>query len=212
MKPSFTKVNKYIFDPTAYSWNIPSGWTCPGAHECLAKADRHTGKITNGTAQLFRCYSATTERYPSVRSRLWANFESVVKKTPEEVAAVLRCLPPNAKRVRIHSAGDFFSQDYFDGWLRFIKSRPEVHFWAFTKSLPFWLARIGEIPSNLILQASYGGKHDHLIQEHGLKSARVVWTKQEAGALGLKIDADDYLAAHGSESFALLENFSKPKP
>ena len=209
MKPAFTKVNRYIFDPSAYSWNLPSGWSCPAALECLAKADRHTGKITNGAAQVFKCYSATTERYPSVRSRLWANFDAVTKKTPTEVADVLRCLPTKAKRVRIHSAGDFFSQDYFDGWLQFIRSRPDVHFWAFTKSLPFWICRKNVIPRNLILQASFGGKHDSLIQEHGLKSARVVWTKLEASDLGLKIDTDDSLAAFGSESFALLENFSK---
>jgi hypothetical protein len=61
------------------------------------------------------------------------------------------------------------------------------------------------------LQASYGGKHDHLIEQHGLKSARVVWSKEDADALGLEIDTDDRLAAYGTASFALLENFSKPK-
>lgn len=211
LKPAFTKVNRYIFDPAAYSWNIPSGWTCPAAEQCLAKADRDSGKITNGPAQKFKCYSAMTERYPSVRKRLWANFEAVKGKTPDEICNVLQCLPAKAKRVRIHSAGDFFSQNYFDGWLQFIRTRPDVHFWAFTKSLPFWIARINDIPSNLILQASYGGKHDHLIEKHGLKSAKVVWSTQEADALGLQIDTDDRLAAYGERSFALLENFSKAK-
>jgi hypothetical protein len=152
-----------------------------------------------------------TERYPSVRERLWTNFESVVRKSPEEIEEVLQCLPRKAKLVRIHAAGDFFSQNYFDGWLRFIRSREDVHFWAFTKSLPFWIARINEIPPNLMLQASYGGKHDELIDRHKLKYARVVWSKAEADSLGLEIDLDDRLAAYGSKPFALLENFTKPK-
>lgn len=212
MKPAFTKGNRYLFDPATYAWNIPSGWTYPAADQCLAKADRQTGKITNGSNQKFKCYSAMTERYPSVRERLWTNFEAVARKSPEEVSEVLQCLPGKAKLVRIHAAGDFFSQNYFDGWLRFIRSREDVHFWAFTKSLPFWIARINEIPPNLMLQASYGGRHDELIARHNLKYAKVVWSKAEADSLGLQIDLDDRLAAYGSESFALLENFTKHEP
>lgn len=209
--PAFTKANRYLFDPSIYSWNIPSGWTCPGAAQCLAKADKDTGKISNGPAQVFKCYSAMTERYPSVRKRLWANFDAVARKTPQEVCQVLQCLPAKARLVRIHAAGDFFSQSYFDGWLDFVRTRPEVHFWAFTKSLPYWIDRINEIPENLVLQASHGGKHDALIERHGLKSARVVWSEDEAASLNLKIDTDDRLAAFGTESFALLENFTKKK-
>jgi hypothetical protein len=65
---------------------------------------------------------------------------------------------------------------------------------------------MNEIPGNLILQASYGGKWDHLIAEHNLKSARVVWSTAEAEALGLQVDTNDRLAAYGSEPFALVEN------
>ena len=55
MKPAFTKVNRYIFDPKAFSWSLPSGTTCPGAEACLAKVDRVTGKSTNGPKQEFKC-------------------------------------------------------------------------------------------------------------------------------------------------------------
>jgi len=210
ISPKFTKVNKYIFDQDAYAWNLPSGHTCPGAYKCLAKADRTTGKITNGPKQEFRCYSAVGERFPSVRKRVWENFEATKDKSPGEVAQVLAgCFPRKARRVRIHSSGDFFSQNYFDGWLRFISLQPSVHFWAFTKSLPFWIARLSSIPCNLVLTASVGGRHDTLAHRHKLKYAKVVYSKQEAASYQLKIDVDDRLAAHGSESFALLENFTK---
>jgi hypothetical protein len=209
--PAFTRVNKYIFDDKAWSWSLPSGTTCPGALLCLAKADRHTGKLWNGPKQKFRCYSAVTERFPSVRTRLWTNFDAVKGKSPDEVCKVLSCMPRKAQRVRIHTAGDFFSQGYFDGWLKFCAQNEHVRFWAFTKSLPFWVARLGSIPRNLVLQASVGGRHDELIGKHGLKYAQVVWSREEAARLGLAIDEDDYLAAYGSKPFALLENFTARK-
>lgn len=210
MKPAFTKANRYLFDPKAWSFNLPSGWSCPAALECLAKADRETGKITNGPHQKFKCYSAMTERYPSVRKRLWANYEAVKGKKPDEVASLLQSiLPKKAKLIRIHSAGDFFCQDYFDGWLELVRQNETIRFWAFTKSLPFWVARLGSIPPNLELQASYGGRHDDMIQQYGLKFARVVWSQTEADALGLKIDKDDLMAAFSGPSFALMENFTK---
>lgn len=211
LRPAFTKVNQYVFDKDAVSWSLPSGTTCPGALECLARADRSTGKIWNGPHQKFRCYSAVTERFPSVRRRLWCNFDAVRGKSAAEVADVLECLPKKARLVRVHTAGDFFSQDYFDGWLAFCRSKPDVRFWAFTKSLPFWVSRLGSIPANLILQASYGGRHDDLIAAHKLKYAKVVWSNQEASRLGLAIDQDDYLAAYGTQPFALIENFTGDK-
>ncbi len=212
MIPAFTKVNRYIFDPKAYSWSLPSGTTCPGAEACLAKVDRTTGKMWNGPLQKFKCYSAVTERYPSVRNRLWCNFDAVKGKTPHQVCSILsRAKPKKMERCRIHTAGDFFSQNYFDGWLLFVEQNPELHFWAFTKSIPFWLNRINVIPSNLVMQASYGGRWDHLIAENNLKYAQVVYSMEEADNLKLDIDFDDSLAAYGTKPFALLENFSKPK-
>jgi hypothetical protein len=210
-RPAFTRVNRYIFDPEAMSWSLPSGTTCPGALLCLAKADRHTGKIWNGPQQKFKCYSAVTERFPSVRQRLWANFDAVKGKSAAEVSDILECMPRKTKRVRIHTAGDFFSQAYFDGWLQFCARHEDVHFWAFTKSIKFWVERLGEIPRNLVLQASKGGREDDLILQHGLKYAEVVWSEAEAAAKMLPIDTDDYLAAYGSKPFALLENFSTKK-
>lgn len=210
MEPAFTKVNRYIFDPNAWSWSIPSGTTCPGAEQCLAKVDRATGHMSNGPKQKFKCYAAVSERYPSVRERYWTNFDAVRGKKASEVAAVLAgCFPKNAKRCRVHTAGDFFSEEYFLGWMQFAASRPDVQFWTFTKSLPFWVGNMGAVPSNMEVQASYGGRWDSMIEEHGLKYAKVVWSLEEAESLGLNIDTDDRLAAFPGPSFALLENFSK---
>jgi len=145
-----------------------------------------------------------------VRKRYWCNFDAVRGLKADEVAEVLAgCLPKNAKRVRVHTAGDFFSEEYFLGWMKFAASKPEVQFWAFTKSLPFWVRNKGAVPANMELQASYGGRWDSMIEEHGLKYAKVVWSLEEAEKLGLKIDTDDKMAAFPGPSFALIENFSK---
>lgn len=166
--------------------------------------------MTNGPKQTFKCYSAVGERYPSVRKRYWANFDAVRGQRAESVVNVLgSCFPKNAKRVRVHTAGDFFSEDYFLGWMLFAKSKPDVQFWAFTKSLPLWVNNSGEVPSNMEMQASYGGRHDAMIEEHRLKYAKVVWSEGEAEEIGLDIDTDDRLAAFPGPSFALLENFTK---
>ena len=202
--PALSRGNAYL-GGQVWAWSLPSGFSCPGAVECLAYAARHTGRITVGRAATYRCYSATGERFPAVRARAWANFDAVKRRGPDEVAeALLGCLPTHARAVRIHAGGDFFSQDYFDGWLAVCRARPDVQFWAFTKSLDFWVARLTAIPHNLCLQASHGGKRDHLIAAHGLKSARVVRSVEEAAELRLEIATDDRPAMAGDTSFALL--------
>ena len=61
---------------------------------------------------------------------------------------------------------------------------------------------MSEIPSNLILTASEGGKFDSRIGS--MKRATVVYSEEQAAALGLEIDHDDSHAYDGQESFALL--------
>lgn len=206
MSPAFTRVKSYTFCPDTWAWSIPSGTTCPGAEQCLAKADRHTGVLTNGPKQKFRCYSAVGERYASVRARYWCNFEAVRKLDAQGVQQVLQqALPRSCRMVRIHTAGDFFNEEYFLGWMRFAAANPIVWFWAFTKSIPVWVKNMHEVPNNVELQASYGGRYDAMIEQHGLKSARVVESVAEAERLGLAIDTNDKLAAYAGSSFALLD-------
>ena len=115
------------------------------------------------------------------------------------------------KIIRCHVSGDFFSQTYFDSWLLVAKNNPNVLIYAYTKALPLWIKRLNEIPSNFVLTASYGGTHDHLIKQYGLKSATVVYSVEEAKKLGLPIDHDDSLAYGSTESLALLIHSQQPK-
>ena len=106
--------------------------------------------------------------------------------------------------VRIHVSGDFFSQMYFDAWLEVAKLRPKVIFYAYTKSIPFWIKRQRSIPKNMKLTASLGSKYDDLIIRHKLKSCQVVFTVQEATDLGLEIDHNDEHAYASDKSFCVL--------
>lgn len=210
--PGFTCSSRY-FGFRVYTWNLPSGYTCPGALTCLAYRHRVTRKVTPGRHRTLRCYSVEMERFPAVADKAWANLDLLAgPNSPSDasgMADLIDCLwPRKATHVRIHAGGDFWSQAYFDAWIELARRHPDVTMWAFTKSLPFWIARLGDIPPNLTLQASYGSKHDDLIEAHGLKSARVVDSADEAAALGLPVDHNDALAMTGSASFALLENFA----
>ena len=77
------------------------------------------------------------------------------------------------------------------------------------------LAQYQRVPrfAQLCLTASYGGTHDHLIEEFNLRSAKVVFSEAEAAELGLEIDHDDSHAAvtPRDNSFALLIHGTQPK-
>lgn len=185
--------NAIIFD-------LPAGQTCPGAEKCLAMVK--SGKIWDGPRQEFRCYAASIEvLYKNVHAKRTRNLDILKGKTKNEMASIIKeSLPIKFGILRIHSSGDFFSQDYFDAWLETIKKNKNILFYAYTKSIPFWLARKDEIPPNFVLTASYGGKFDYLIKEHNLKNAEVVVNPKLK-----KIDHDDSLAQNKRiKSFRLL--------
>ena len=194
------------YEDTVYEFNLPAGHTCPQASQCLLKADRETGKMTHGRNQVFRCYAAMTERFPAVRDARWSNLEAI-RASKDMVNLISTAIPKKANRIRIHGSGDFFKQSYFDAWLEVARLNPDILFWAFTKSVQFWINRLGTVPANLILQASRGGKQDRLIDEYNLKSATVYKTIALAKASGLPLDVDDKYACSNLGSFALVDNF-----
>jgi hypothetical protein len=153
--------------------------------------------------------------YTNVFLARQANTDAILPIAADSVLgaadALADALPADAGCVRIHVAGDFKLLNYFDAWLELAFRRPDVRFYAYTKSLPFWIKRRAILPDNFLLTASRGGKADHLIDEHGLREARVVFTEQEAEDLGLEIDHDDSHAALPGPSFALLIHGVQPK-
>ena len=128
----------------------------------------------------------------------------------QTVDLIIASMPKNLGICRIHVAGDFFSQVYFDAWRIVAKMNPDRLFYAYTKSLPYWLARRDDIPTNLVLTASYGGRKDNLIKSEKLRSAKVVFHPSETI---LEIDHNDSCAADPStrnQDFALLIHGIQP--
>jgi hypothetical protein len=190
-----------------------SGWTCPSAKDCLAKVvilETGKRKVVDGPDMQFRCFSASQEAlFTNVYNSRKGNFDALRQaKTTENMAMLLvNSIPDDCGIVRINVAGDIFSQAYFDAIILAANAIPSVLFYAYTKSLNFWVSRLGEIPQNLVLTASWGGRYDSLITEHGLRSAKVVFSVDEAKTLGLEIDGDDSHAADPTKrtrDFALL--------
>ncbi len=201
------------------TFSLPAGYTCPFAQDCLSRANRKTGKITDGPDTEFRCFAASDEaRHKHARAARWHNFGLLKGKDVGGMAdRIDRDLPP-CPAVRVHVAGDFFSLAYLDAWLEVARRRPDTLFYFYTKSVRHWVARLdvigdghapGSLP-NVVPTASYGGKDDALITRHGLRSAVVVYSEQEAHSRGLAIDHDDSSAmAHGAD-FALLIHGMQP--
>jgi hypothetical protein len=200
-------------DKKIYTFSLPAGHSCPFALICKTKADPITGKITDGPNTQFRCFAASAEAlYPAVRKARWHNFELLRNLSSSEAAdLILNSLPAKAGIVRIHVSGDFFNESYFRAWLQVAIAKPKVIFYAYTTSLSYWVNNILRVPDNFKLNASEGGKLDYKIKENSLKFAKVVYSPEEAQALGLLIDHTDEAAFKTEQSFALLIHGQQPK-
>ena len=200
-----------------YSLDLLSGYSCPFANECLSKATIVDGKrkIKDGPNTKFRCFSASQEvQYNGVYNLRKHNFDTLRGLHLNDMTHELnQAMPKNLGICRIHVAGDFFSADYMFSWLAMAMMHQDRLFYAYTKSLKYWLKHMDWIEQldNFVLTASYGGRDDDLIYKHGLRHCRVVGSEAEST---LPIDHDDSHAARPSQrhnSFNLLIHGTQPK-
>jgi len=195
--------------PGILTFSLPSGHTCPGACTCLGKVDFKTNKLIDGPQQTVRCFSASQEvAFKNLREQRRYNFGLLRRLKDVKVMKnlILFSLPETAGVIRVHIGGDFYSQAYFDAWMETAKARPRQHFYAYTKSIPFWrnwLNRNKKLPDNFYLTASLGGKFDDLILP-SFVTAKIVNHPREAKKLKLEIDHDDTHAYKTRKPFALL--------
>ena len=202
-----------------YSLDLLSGHSCPFAHQCFSKAVEVDGKrkIKDGPNTEFRCFSASQEvQYTNTYNLRKHNFDTLKQHSddwPLMYQELWKSIPPDAGIVRIHVAGDFFNENYLRAWIQLALEHHDVLFYAYTKSLQYWDSLRNEIPENLVLTASYGGRDDWMIDYFDFRSAKVVFSEAEAEELDLIIDHDDSHAANPTwrdESFALLIHGTQP--
>ena len=182
--------------------------------ECKTTADKAWGFITDGEHQLYRCYAASDEaKSPQVRAARHWNFELLRRETEYEMFRRIQAsLPKKAETIRIHVSGDFFNQKYFNAWANVARLNPDRLFYAYTKSLKYWIDyNPYRVPKNLKLTASWDHSNHKTIEQHKLKFAKVVFSEEEAAKLGLEIDHDDSHAYGVDKSFALLIHGTQPK-
>ena len=202
------------------TFTLPAGHTCPAAKDCFSRADRETGKVTDGPDTVFRCFMASAEaRSPSLRKLVWHNLELIKEALKRDARAgfenmphtsqlINKSLPKKFDIMRVHVGGDYFNKEYLQAWIEVAKLTPDKVFYSYSKSLH--LFKQFALPENLVLTASRGGKHDDLIDLHGWKEALVVYSEEEAAERGLEIDHDDTHAAFGEDNFALLIHGTQP--
>lgn len=203
-----------------YSLDLLSGWSCPGARDCLAKVYVENGgrRLEDGPHTQFRCFSASQEvAYPNVYNRRKHNFDvlKAIRGVTQCFLMLKKSLPKDVGILRYHVGGEFFKQAYLDAAVMLAERFPDTLFYAYTKSLHF-LQNVdmvdppnGVIRPNFLVTTSRGGKYDHLIDQIGVRTATVVFDKAQAG--GMPIDHDDSHAARPGDSFALLLHGVQPK-
>lgn len=98
--------------------------------------------------------------------------------------------------VRIHDAGDFFSDDYLAAWLRIAARFPDVLFYCYTKEVSRFRRLVeGKAPDNFRWCYSLGGKEDHLVDPEADRHADVFPNVEALHAAGyLDQSSNDLLA------------------
>ena len=192
------------------AFDLPAGYTCPAADICLSRANKVTGKITDGKNCQFRCYAASTEAcYTNVRKLRWHNFDAL-RSAPDMVALIEQSLPKGIKVVRLHSSGDFFSLDYFKAWYQVAVNHPEIEFFGYTKVLPYVQA---VKPDNFSLIYSMGGKMDelHTVEPYAM-IVESLFDAEKVGLIDPCLDnpAGDFDFIKRGQSFVLLLHGTQP--
>lgn len=190
------------------SFDLPAGWTCPGADICYARADKESGKITKGKRMQFLCYASHGESYRrSVRLARWHNLDLLKASTDENTMTdlILASIPRNVKVVRIHSSGDFYNQKYLHAWINVARKRPDIIFFGYTKVLPFlYQIRDANLP-NLKFVYSIGGVYDSK-RDESIPACHVAMDEESAlyPIVCRNNEADDYYKIVAQESFSII--------
>jgi hypothetical protein len=147
-----------------YNWTIPAlsavlpdgrrVQTCPAAGVC--------GGL---------CYARVNAyRFPSVLAAHTRNLEMVVDDLDGWRTAMVDELGlpryRGGKWVRIHDAGDFFSDEYLEAWLDVARAVPDVEFYAYTREVARFRRVVeppGRCPANFRYLFSLGGLEDALV-------------------------------------------------
>lgn len=152
-------------------------WTLPAFGVKLTNG-RNMNVCPNAGACAPVCYARSgTYNFSNVKRRHIANLEYILEEPEvwyEQMVAEVSKPKMAGKFVRIHDAGDFFSEDYLNLWLRIARAVPQVTFYCYTKEVSLF-KRVVEpnCPENFRYLYSMGGKEDHLVDKEKDRHADV---------------------------------------
>ncbi len=116
MSHDLTYISEGNSKTQCFSFDLPAIETCPGKTEECSRD----------------CYAAKLMgMYPGVNAKYQRNHDVVFH--PGFVSYMIETIPQNCD-FRIHVSGDFFHVDYVRKWIEICAARPDVKFYAYTRS------------------------------------------------------------------------------
>lgn len=116
------------------------------------------------------CYARNgTYLFSNVRGRHIQNLEYTLyhlEDWQQQMLSEVQHKKMVGKHVRIHDAGDFYSDEYLLAWLEIARQTPDVIFYCYTKEVSRFKRLVEpNCPINFRYLYSMGGKEDHLIDK-----------------------------------------------
>lgn len=171
-------------------------WTLPAFGVTLSDGTNMNVCPNAGACASF-CYARSgTYNFSNVKRRHVQNLEYILEDPDGWFNQMLEEVQKPkmvGKHIRIHDAGDFFSEDYLHLWIKIAELTPDVTFYCYTKEVTLFKKQ--KFPSNFKYLFSMGGKEDHLIDLENDRHAEVF--KDDAAILDAGYgnqDASDLLA------------------
>ena len=183
MKKTSLKNNAKIFNFSIPAYKTKSGKvTCPFAAACVKYCYAQKGNYTR-----FPIVQELMEKKYNISKQ--NNFNSLMN---EEIKK------KKATHIRIHDSGDFYSVKYLDKWIQIAEYNKEVIFYAYTKSIKFFVDGL-LLPDNMKIIFSEGSKHDELINPKTDRHARIFKNIDLLNASG-------YIDASANDLKAITDN------
>ena len=175
--------NTKIFNFSIPAYKTKGGKiTCPFAKECVKYCYAQKGNYT---------------RFPIIQQLMEKKY-NLTKQNNFVELMTNEIKKKNAKYIRIHDSGDFYSVKYLQKWVDIATQNKEVIFYAYTKSIKFFINGL-KLPKNLKIIFSEGSKTDNLINVNKHRHARIfkdITTLLSAG----------YIDASNNDLLAITEN------
>ena len=190
MRKTSAKAGVRIFNFSIPAYKTKSGKiTCPFADACVSFCYAQKGNYTR-----FPVVKESQEKKYLLSKQ--DNFADLI------TAAIKR---KKATHIRIHDSGDFYSPAYLNKWINICKVNPGVTFYAYTKSIQFFLESALAIPSNLFVIFSEGSKKDELINPSTMRHARIFESLEELTEAGyIDASANDLNAIQSNKKVGLI--------